>query len=191
MTTHLTRYRFTVDDYHLMGKVGIIPPDARTELLDGEVVQMPPIGPAHMSSVLRGQILFTNRFGDVSIVSVQNPIHTDNFGEPIPDITLLRPRSDLYAAGLPRVDDVFLVVEVGDTTADDDRRVKAPLYARAGVPELWLHDIGADTLTVCREPGPDGYQSVATLCRGDRVAPLAFPGRAIAVDDLLGELPQS
>ncbi|MCX6022017.1 MAG: Uma2 family endonuclease [Chloroflexi bacterium] len=183
----VTRRRFTADQYQQMGVAGILTEDDRVELLDGEVVEMAPIGPRHSSHVGRLTRLFGVQFSDVAFVWVQNPVRLDPYSEPEPDVALLRLRSDFYAASHPTPADVFVVVEVGDSSAASDRQVKALLYARAGIPELLLFDLGRDTVLVCREPAPEGYGYVRTLRRGDTWRPLAFPDREIAVIDMLGE----
>ncbi len=186
MALHLPRRRFTVAEYHQMAQAGILGEDDRVELIEGEIVEMPPIGDRHAASVDRLTERFVQRFSDVAIVRVQNPIRLGEHSEPQPDLALLRRRADFYAAGHPAPPDVFLLVEVADTSAELDRRVKIPLYARGGIPEVWLLDLQQETLTVYRVPTPDGYRAVQVLHRADAIAPAAFPDRALAVADLLG-----
>jgi len=186
MAVLLTRRRFTVDDYHGMALAGILGEDDRVELIDGEIVEMAPIGPGHAATVGRCTERFGRRFADLAHVWVQNPIHLDAHNEPQPDLVLLRRRPDFYASALPTPPDVLLVVEVADTTLGIDRRVKLPLYARAGIPEAWLVDLQHRVLHVHREPTADGYRVTRTARRRERLAPLAFPDREIAVTDLLG-----
>ena len=189
MTTvaaQLTRHRFTVDDYYAMARAGILSEDDRVELLDGEIVEMPPIGPGHAYSVDGLTELLVRRFGDVARVRVQNPIRLDRYSEPEPDFALVRRREDLYRTGHPTPDDVLLVIEVADTTLASDRDVKTVLYARAALAEVWIVDLRHDLVLVHREPGPDGYTLVTTARRGDQLRMLAFPDRVVTVDDLLG-----
>ena len=186
-TALLTRRRFTVKEYHKMVAAGILHEDDRVELIEGEIIEMAPIGRRHADGVNRLNSLFVRRFDDVAVILVQNPIHLNDYGEPQPDFALVHRRPDLYAVDHPAPDDIFLVVEVGDTTANLDRRVRAPLYARYGIPELLLWDLEQDTLTLHRDPSPNGYRTVQTLRRGDRFALLAFPDREILVTDILGE----
>ena len=182
-----TRKRFTVAEYYHMAEVGILPPNVRTELIDGEVILMPPMGNPHAGNVSRESFVFTRQFGDVAIVRSQCHIQLDNFQQPEPDLALLRLRADFYTTSSPTPADVFLIVEVAVTSLAYDRRTKGPMYARAGILEYWLHDVNAATITVFRDPAPEGYRSEQTLRRGDRIAPLAFPDRELAVSDLLGE----
>src|SRR6266849_3842034 len=187
MAIVLKTHRFTVDEYHRMGEVGIFSEDDRVELLAGEIVEMSPIGPLHAGTVSRLNALFTSRLGTEVIVRVQNPLllRTED-SEPQPDVVLLRPRPDFYTRSHPEVQDVYLVIEVADTSVAADRAVKFPIYARAGVPEAWLLDMSMQRLEVHRQPTPDGYQDVGFLHRGESIAPQAFPQLVLAVDALLG-----
>ncbi|MCX6022016.1 MAG: Uma2 family endonuclease [Chloroflexi bacterium] len=187
MTTQRTLMRFTADQYELMIAAGVLTKDDRVELLDGEVVEMAPIGPRHAGKVDDIAELLTLRLSDVARIRVQSPIRLDNRSEPEPDIAVLRRKPGFYADDHPTPSDVFLVIEVGDSSAESDREVKAPLYARAGIPELLLFDVAAGTVMVCRDPSSEGYISVQPLYRGDVWRPLAFPDREIAVTDMLGE----
>jgi Uma2 family endonuclease len=187
MAIMLKTHRFTVDEYHRMGEAGIFSEDDRVELLAGEIVEMSPIGPLHAGTVDRLNALFSSRLGGEVIVRVQNPLllRTED-SEPQPDVVLLRPRPDFYARSHPEALDVYLVIEVADTSVVADREVKFPIYARAGVPEAWLLDMVMQRLEVHRQPTPDGYQDVRSLQRGESVAPQAFPQLVLTVDVLLG-----
>ena len=179
--------RFTVDEYERMVHAGVFASDDRVELIEGEIIEMTPIGIPHASIVDRLNMLMARRLGDRTIVRVQGPIgFVALHSRPQPDLALLRPRKDYYAARIPGARDIFLLVEVMDTSVEYDRRRKAPLYARAGVRELWLVDIPAGVLDVQRAPSSDGYRDVRTLGRGERLTPRAFPDVTLAVDDILG-----
>ena len=115
-----------------------------------------------------------------------NPIRLAEDTEPVPDVSLLRRRHDFYASAMPRPDDVFLLVEIADTSAAFDRQVKMPLYAGSGIAEYWLIDLNQETVTVYRDPGPDEYHSTQVVRRGDRLASISFPDRELTVDALLG-----
>ena len=188
MALQLTRRQFTASEYHQMAEAGILSEDDRVELIDGEIVEMAPIGSRHMICVNRLTWLFSQRFAGAAIVSIQNPVRLDDRTEPQPDVVLLRPRPDFYAAvGIPRPEDVILLVEVADTTVEADRCVKMPLYARSGIREAWLVDVEQEVITAYREPGPNGYGGSQTVGRGESLAPLAFPDQQIAATDILGE----
>ncbi len=180
------RRRFTVDEYHRMAEAGVLREDDRVELLEGEVVLMSPIGGRHAACVSRLTHLLVPSVGPHAIVWAQNPVRLDAHSEPQPDVTLLRPREDFYASRTPRPEDVLLAIEVGDSSARFDREVKAPLYARAGVRELWLVDLGAGEVSVCRRPDERGYAEVTVKRRGESLTPEALGVVSLTVNELLG-----
>jgi Uma2 family endonuclease len=186
MALQLTRRRFTADEYHQMAAAGILLEDDRIELIEGEIIEMSPIGHHHASVVMRLTDLFVRTFGDVALVGPQNPLHLSDDTEPQPDLTLLRPRPDFYNSGLPGPEDTFLVVEVADTSVAYDRRLKMPLYARNGIVEAWLIDVNQETITVYRDSGPAGYATRRVVRRGEQLAPAIFPDRVLAAEDILG-----
>jgi Uma2 family endonuclease len=182
----ITARRFTVDEYHRMAAAGVLHEDDRVELLDGQVVEMTPIGPEHGGCVNRLTALFAPLARGAATVSIQNPLVLDTHHEPQPDLALLRYRADGYRTRHPASADALLVVEVGDTSVAKDREEKIPLYAKGGVPEVWLVDLPADRIEVYRSPAADGYSDVSTLCRGDTLAPLAFPNLTVPAEAILG-----
>lgn len=187
MAVQLLKRLFTVAEYHRMAEAGILSEDDRVELIEGEIVEMAPIGSRHAGHVNRLNRLFSQWAGDQAIVSVQNPVRLGEHSEPQPDLALLKPRSDFYAQSHPGPEDVLLVVEVAETSADYDREVKVPLYARFGVPEVWLVDLAGEGIEVYRQPSPQGYQEARTVRRGEAVAPLLLlPDLPLAVDAILG-----
>ena len=147
---------------------------------------MPPIGGPHASCVKRIARLFFHIVGDAAVVSVQDPLRLTDRSEPVPDLMLLRPRPDFYAAGHPTAADVLLLIEVSDTTLAYDRGTKLPLHAREGVPEVWIADLKGERILVHREPSPTGYRLARTVRRGERLSSAAFPDIDFAVDDMLG-----
>jgi Uma2 family endonuclease len=185
-TTVPTRRRFTIHDYHRMGEAGIFHEDDRVELLDGEIVEMSPIGTRHTGGVNRLNALFTRRFGRRAVVSVQNPIVLDDYSEPQPDLTILAARSDYYSTAHPRPADVLLAIEVSDSSVSYDRTIKLGLYARKHLRELWLIDIPGGAVDVYRRPSSSGYREHQRLTRGRRIAPLAFPRVHFRIADILG-----
>jgi Uma2 family endonuclease len=187
MATEITKKLFTVDEYHRMAEAGILGPEERLELIDGEIIQMSPIGHAHWVAVNRASLLFFEAFRRNAVVSTQNSVRLSGWTEPQPDVTVFKPRSDLYAAKKPTPADVLLIVEVADSTLRFDRNVKVPLYAAAGIPEVWIEDLNNDCLLVYRDPHAEGYRSTVTLKREDSVSPIAFPEIHFTIDDLLGE----
>ena len=134
----IPRRRFTVAEYHRMVEVGIFHRGERVELIDGEIVQMAPIGPRHAGCVINATRLFITQFGGRAVVSPQNPLVIQPRSEPQPDLLLLRPRAVSYSREHATPEDVLLTAEVADTTARFDRLVMAHLYARARIAEFWL-----------------------------------------------------
>ena len=177
---------FTVDEYETMGRAGVFPDGSRLELLGGEIVEMTPIGSQHASTVKRLTRLLVTGLGDRAVVGVQDPVVLSDLSEPQPDLSVLRPRADFYAGGHPRPNDVVLVIEVADTTGRWDRTVKRPLYAAAGVPEVWIIDVNVGVVEVAVEPAADGYRSIRSVGVGETLSPAAFPDFSITVADLLG-----
>ena len=186
MAVQLLRRSFTVEDYHRMARAGILREDDRVELLDGEILEMTPIGSRHAACVDRLNQLFSDQVRRRAIVRIQNPIRLSERSEPQPDLTLLRPRPDFYAQTHPGPGDIFLVVEVAETSVEVDRDVKVPLYARAGILELWLVDLAGECIEVSRTPTPQGYQEVRRVRRGDRLVPDAFPDLEFVPDTIIG-----
>ncbi len=186
MAVDLKRYRFTRADYHRMAQTGILKPDVRVELIDGDIVEMNPIGRFHKASVDRLNELLLPHVRGSAIVPVQSSIVLGDYGEPEPDVTLLRYRADFYAESDETIADILLVIEVADTPESYDRRTKAPLYARFGIPELWIVDVNRAWITCYLDPTADGYSTTRVYRRGESLSPLAFPNLVIAVNDVLG-----
>jgi len=189
MAVWVSRRKFTVNEYHRMLESGILAEDDRVELIDGEIIEMAPIGSRHAACVRRLNNLFSRQVGDRAVVAVQDPVRLGEYSEPQPDITLLRPRADFYAGSHPGPGDIFLVVEVAETSAEYDRQVKVPLYARSGIREVWVVDLAVGAVEVYREPTPDGYRQARRLGRGETLSPEALPDINLAVDDILGPAP--
>ncbi|MCY4414887.1 MAG: Uma2 family endonuclease [Chloroflexi bacterium] len=175
--------KFTVDEYYRMGEAGVLSPDERTELLEGEIILMAPIGSRHASCV----DFFTKAtaplaLADRVILRVQNPVFLDQSTEVQPDIALVRPAS--YADAHPRPEDVLLLIEVADTTIGADRRDKLPAYAEAGIPEAWLADVNAQAVDIHTDPRDGAYANVRTVEMDGALTPTAFPDVVISVRDV-------
>ncbi|MBI4639469.1 MAG: Uma2 family endonuclease [Candidatus Tectomicrobia bacterium] len=186
MTVQAAQRLFTVTEYYLMAEAGILSEDDRVELIEGKIMNMSPIGSRHAACVKRLNTLFSRQVGQAALVSVQDPIRLDDYSEPEPDLALLRPRDDFYAQGHPTPADVLLIVEVADTSEEYDREVKILLYARAGIPEVWLVSLPRDLFEIYRRPTPNGYQDVRQARRGEIVVAQSIPGLTMAVDAILG-----
>ena len=179
------RRRFTVAEYYAMAEAGILTEKDRVELLDGEIVVMAPIGNRHQSSVDGHGEMFTLSLRGRANVRVQGPVRLDDDNEPEPDVMLLRRRDDYYATAHPGPDDVLLLIEVADTTLDFDRNVKLRLYARAGIPEVWIVNLQDRRVETYAEPEGDQYGSIRHYGPGESVAPLSFPDIALEVERVI------
>jgi Uma2 family endonuclease len=185
-TETITRKLFTVDEYHRMWDAGIFPEEKRFELIRGEIFEMPGAKPPHSGRVNRLNHLFPSRLGESVIVSVQNPSSIDDYSEPVPDVSLLKPRQDFYSGSHPLPSDVLLLVEISHTTLRFDTKIKAPLYAEAGIAEYWVLNIPENVLEVRTEPMNGRYTKLAIFKAGESVSPRAFPGITFRVDEILG-----
>jgi Uma2 family endonuclease len=185
MPVILPRRRFTVDEYYRMAELGILRAGERVELIEGEIIQMEPIGSRHAGCVNRLTQLLVRLVGDDALVTIQNPVRLSDLSEPQPDVAVVRPRPDSYMTAHPGPDEVLLIIEVADTTVGFDRGTKAPLYALAAIPEYWVVDISADTLEVYREPDAVGYRDVRTYHRGDVLHPVMLPELDLPVASVL------
>jgi len=186
VSVSLLKRRFTVDEYERMGQAGILSEDDRVELIEGEIIEMPPIGPPHASVASRLTAMLVAAVGARALVRVADPTRLGVYSMPQPDFLLAKPRKDYYASAHPQPTDVFLVVEVTDTTLAYDRGVKVPLYARAGVPEVWLVVIPEEQIETFRQPSPEGYRTASTLRRGETLSIEALPGIEVPVTQILG-----
>jgi Uma2 family endonuclease len=185
MATLVTKRRFTVGEYHRLAEAGILSEDDRVELLEGEIFEMSPISSRHASCVDRLVQLFFERLGRRVIVRVQNPVRLSEYSEPQPDLTLLKPRADFYKAAHPQPDDVVLLVEVCETSGEFDRHVKLPLYAKAGIPEVWIVDLTREQIEVYRDPKPEGYQQSQIIGRGQTLT-VQLLALELTVAEILG-----
>jgi Uma2 family endonuclease len=181
---------FTVDEYHAMGEAGIFQEDNRVELIDGQILAMSPIGSPHVHCINALTRAFAERLygrGEPprAVVSVQNPVRLNNRTEPQPDVVLLR--ADMDKQRLPRPEDVFLIVEVSDTTLEFDMEIKAPRYAAAGIPEVWVVDLQEECIHVYRKPGPGGYAKLDRRGAGEEIGVERLPGLGtFGVDEIIG-----
>ena len=155
----------------------------RIELVEGELIDMAPIGSNHAGIVAQLNAWLTGAAAGRYIVFPQNSLALSEHSEPQPDLTLLKSRDDYYRSALPTPSDVLLLIEVSDTTVEFDRNTKAPLYARSGIPEVWLVNLRDQVVEVLREPTAQGYVGNMRIVRGQRLASLAFPDLVLPVDD--------
>jgi Uma2 family endonuclease len=168
-----------------MAEVGILGPEERVELIEGDIVEMSPIGTHHAACVAALNRRLVQAAGDRALLSPQNPVRLLEDTEPQPDIVLLRPPEQLYWERHGGPADTLLVVEVSETSYRYDRRVKVPLYARAGVPEVWIVDLTRGAVEVFRDLREDRYASETRVERGATIAPAALPDAIIVVSEIL------
>ncbi|CAL1241999.1 Uma2 family endonuclease [Candidatus Methylocalor cossyra] len=181
-----SRHRFTVEDYHRLGEAGVLSEDDRVELIEGEIIDMAPIGSDHAGLVTRLNRVLVRAVGDRALVSVQNPIRLTDQSEPQPDFALLKPRADDYRTNLPTPSEVLWVIEVADTSLAYDRSVKVPLYARHGIPEVWLIDLAGQAVEVFLDPAAEGYREVRRYGPADRLRPALLPDLEVDLAAVLG-----
>ena len=181
----LTKHRFTVDEYYRMAETGVLKPGARVELLEGEIIDMAPIGSFHGGVTNRLIRFFTKLSQDRWLVSAQNPVRLNNHSEPQPDLMLLKPVDDDYTSRHPRPEGVFLLIEVADSSLAYDRSEKLPAYGRAGLTEVWILNLNERALEIYREPHFNGYGATSMFYPGEKATPLAFPDVAVEVEELL------
>ena len=177
------RHRWTVAEYHRMAEVGLLHEDSRVELIDGEIIEMAPIGSEHAGHNNHLLSLLAYHLHGKAIVAGQNPVILGGYEEPQPDIALLRWRNDYYRTAHPRAEDVLLIIEISDGTLLYDRDVKIPLYAKNGIPEVWLLDIQNRQLEIYREPINGVYQQRDCRCTG-QITPILCPDAVIDLAEL-------
>ena len=180
-----TKHRFTVSDYYRMGDAGVFPPGHRVELLEGEIIDMMPIGPFHSGVVNTLADYFSTQHNGRWLVTNQNPVRLNRHSEPQPDIVLVRRVPGNYRDRHPAPRDVLLLIEVADSSLDYDRGDKLAAYGKAGIEEYWLVNLPEQCLEVYREPHYTGYASVVILKPGDTASPAAFPDVKLDLAELL------
>ena len=177
---------FTVSEYERMGETGMLPPDARVELIEGEIIEMSPIGSRHAACVELLAEQVRELVKGIFLVRTQNPIVLDNFSEPQPDVAVLKFRPDRYLNAHPRPSDILIVIEVAETTVHFDRHVKVPLYARAGIPEVVLFNLPEDRLECFLQPETGIYQVSRVFNRGEKFESASIPGLTLDIARILG-----
>lgn len=174
----IRRHRLTVEDYHRMGEAGILSEDTRVELIEGDLVDMAPIGSRHAGTVSALNDVLAMALHGRAIVAVQSPVTLSDQSEPQPDVAILKFREDYYRSAHPGPADVLLLIEVADTSAAYDRGIKVDLYARHGIPEAWLVDLLTMRLEVYHGPEAGEYRHV-DYYRSGTVSPKAFSDLAV------------
>lgn len=186
MSAVLERHRFNVEQYYRMAETGILAADARVELIEGEIVDRAP--PGVLDSALAGRLSakLILRLSDDAHVRCQSPVRLSSFSEPLPDLAILRHRSDYYAAAHPGPDDVLWLIEVAESSLAFDRGAKLALYARHGIAEVWIVNLPERRLELYAGPGESGYARQRLVSSGESFAAEAMPARQWTLEELLG-----
>jgi Uma2 family endonuclease len=186
MATDPQKRQITVSEYYAMAESGILAPDERVELIEGEIYRMAPIGNRHAGCVKRLNGILTPLLAGRATIGIQDPVRLSDLSEPEPDVSVLRYRSDGYGGGHPGSADVFFLVEAADTSLDFDQRVKLPLYARSGIPEVWIVDLPQGLIEIHRSPQAGRLREIRQARRGERLSPAAFPDLDLDTAQILG-----
>lgn len=186
MALQIARHQFTVGDYHRMVEAGILSPFDKVELIDGEVIQMSPIGSRHAGCVNRLNRLLNQKLGPTAIVAIQNPVRLNEFSEPQPDVCVLQGRDDFYASQHPTASDILLIVEVADSTLEFDREVKRHLYESVNISEYWLVNLVDEEIEVYRQSETGKYSAASCYKRGEIIPVTVVESFSIQVEEILG-----
>lgn len=178
------RHRITVENYHRMAEAGLFAPDARVELVNGEIIDMPPIGSRHAGTTAQLADLLSAAVGERGMVRVQSPIRLSDDTEVQPDVAVVRVRDDYYRTRHPRAADVLLLVEVSDSTLRFDRDVKVSLYARAGIPEVWVVDLQSEAIHFHLAPTEERYATLASVESPGQISIRSIPGISVDLSKL-------
>ena len=178
-------YRFTVDQYLAMGKAGILSKEDRVELLEGVIVAMAAMGNRHLAVVARFNKTLTQSVGDRAIVWVQGSVQLDDNTRPEPDLALLRERPDFYESEAAGPEDILLIIEVSDSSLEYDRGEKLALYARFGIPEVWISALPELIVEAHTEPVHGRYKCKRIYSPGDTITPGRFPDIVLPVSEIL------
>lgn len=185
MSAQLEPRRFNVTEYYQMAEAGVLKPEDRVELIEGEVIKMSPIGSKHAACVKRLDDLLHRKFGS-KCISIQSPVRLDDYSEPEPDVALVKSRDDYYELQHPTAADTLLIIEVADSTVLTDRSIKVPLYARANVPEVWLVNLPAQSIEVFNDPLAGAYRNTREFKRGEIFTSPTVIDLTLQVNEILG-----
>ncbi|MDD1635895.1 MAG: Uma2 family endonuclease [Methylococcaceae bacterium] len=184
-TVNPTKHLTNLDEWRRLGEANIFPPGSRLELINGEILEMSPIGFNHAGHVIRLLNFFAPLVGNNALINSQNPLQLGDLSEPEPDFMLLKPNADFYSSRHPNADDVLLVVEVADSSLVFDQNQKLHLYALHGIPEYWLLNLNDLSLEVYRNPNGEVYAEKTTLRAGDVITLSQLNGISVRIADIL------
>jgi len=183
-------HRFTCSEYHALARIGVLSPDEPVELIEGQIYRKPSPTPERSACVRRLHRVLLRQANGRYTVGKLAPVTLNETSEAVPDLTLLRARQDCGSMPYPMPEDVQLLVEVAAATIEFDRVTKLPIYARSGIPEVWLIDLAAETVEIHQQPSETGYRHVRRLGRKDRLSPLVFPELELTGSDILPQAPE-
>ena len=183
-----TLRKWTVKEYHKLGEIGIFNPEERVELIEGNIIKISAKGTGHACATRRTASLLHNLVGNQAAVYNKSPIALDDNSEPEPDIAVVRIDPFDYATHHPTPSEVYLIIEVADSSLTFDREIKAKIYARSGIADYWVLNVGSRQLHVFREPAENGYQSEVILGETASISPIEFPAFNIAIQAMLPPL---
>jgi Uma2 family endonuclease len=186
MSVQIVRRHFNITEYYRMAAAGVLSEDDRVELIEGEIVEMNPIGSRHAACVGRLTEFLGRMVSDEAIVWVQNPVQINDYSEPLPDVTLLKRRDDFYAQANPQPSDVLVIIEVADSSVEYDRDIKIPLYAGAAISEVWLVNLPGETIEIYTQPVVDAYRERRIVKRGESLTSKSIPSLFIDSNVVLG-----
>ena len=176
---------WTVEDYHRLVAAGILHPEERVELIEGQIVRMAAKGTPHSAAITRTARVLVNGLGEQVLLRTQESIRLNDYSEPEPDVAVVQVNPLDYADHHPTPEEVYLVIEVVDSSLSKEREIKARIYAQAGIADYWILDINQRQLFVLRTPSQNGYQNEFMLTEDANISPLQFPNLSVASQDIL------
>ncbi|HYH85320.1 MAG TPA: Uma2 family endonuclease [Pyrinomonadaceae bacterium] len=186
MSVQVAKHSFTVAQYERMGEAGILSENDRVELIEGEIVETSPIGERHAACVDALSEMLREKLQRSVTIRAQNPVRLGEYSEPQPDVAILKRREDFYRNAHPTPADVLLLIEVSDATLEYDRQIKVPLYARAGVPEVWIVNLADERIETYADLAGGVYQTTASAARGEEVQARGVASLRLSVAEVLG-----
>lgn len=184
-TVNPTKHLTNINEWRRLGEANIFPPESRLELINGEILEMAPIGFNHAGHVIRLLNFFAPLVSNKALVNAQNPLQLGDLSEPEPDFMLLKPNADFYSSRHPNANDVLLLIEVADSSLTFDQNQKLRLYALHGIPEYWLLNLNDECLEVYRKPNGEVYAEKTTLRVGDTITLSQLNEISIRMADIL------
>ncbi|MBA4124284.1 MAG: Uma2 family endonuclease [Acidobacteria bacterium] len=178
--------RFRAEDFRKMTEVGILPEESGWEIIDGYLIDKISIGSKHAGTVKKLNRKLSLIVADKAIISIQDPIHIDEYNEPEPDIALLDPRRDFYAESHPTPKEVLLLIKVSDSTIEYDRDIKKTLYAEAGIAEFWLVNLKENTVEGYSSPKNGNYRLAEILESGETIKAGTIENLELKIEEILG-----